>query len=113
MIERRDKLILVARETLLGLCDPVAEMKMIDALQRLGVSYHFKEEIDLKLQELSSQKFDINNLHNISLQFRLLRQDRCYISCGKIFYVCLVYLNSLSYLPFILFSTKNCVFYTT
>uniref|UniRef100_A0ACD5X746 Uncharacterized protein n=1 Tax=Avena sativa TaxID=4498 RepID=A0ACD5X746_AVESA len=81
MIERRDKLILEARDKLLGLCDPLAEMKMIDALQRLGVSYHFKQEIELKLQELSSRKFENNDLQSISLQFRLLRQDRCYISC--------------------------------
>uniref|UniRef100_A0A8I7B7Z1 Terpene synthase n=2 Tax=Hordeum vulgare subsp. vulgare TaxID=112509 RepID=A0A8I7B7Z1_HORVV len=81
MTERRDKLVLEARDKLLTLCDPLAELKMIDALQRLGVSYHFKEEIDLKLHKLSSQKFDCENLHGISLQFRLLRQDGCYMSC--------------------------------
>ncbi|XP_051211521.2 probable terpene synthase 2 [Lolium perenne] len=81
MTERRDKLILETREMFLGLQDPAAEMKMIDALQRLGVRYHFKEEIDLKLQKLSSQKFGNENLHDISLQFRLLRQDRFYMSC--------------------------------
>ncbi|XP_044392555.1 alpha-copaene synthase [Triticum aestivum] len=80
MTERRDKLVLKARDKLLTLCDPLAELKMIDALQRLGVSCHFKEEIDLKLHKLSSQKFDCENLHVISLQFRLLRQDGCYMS---------------------------------
>ncbi|CAM0948567.1 unnamed protein product [Alopecurus aequalis] len=81
MVERRDKLILEGRDEILGLCDPLSEMKMVDALQRLGVSYHFKEEIDLKLKKLSSHKFDNENLHDISLQFRLLRQNRCYMSC--------------------------------
>ncbi|KAK1682677.1 hypothetical protein QYE76_043525 [Lolium multiflorum] len=81
MTERRDKLILETREMFLGLQDPAAEMKMIDALQRLGVPYHFKEEIDLKLQKLSSHKFGNENLHDISLQFRLLRQERFYMSC--------------------------------
>ncbi|KAM3253617.1 hypothetical protein ACQJBY_047609 [Aegilops geniculata] len=81
MNERRDKLILEARENLLKLCDPLTELKMIDALQRLGVSYHFKEENDLKLQKLSSHKFHSENIHGSSLQFRLLRQDRCYIPC--------------------------------
>lgn len=80
MIERRDKLILEARDKLLGLSDPLAELKMIDALQLLGVSYHFKVDIDSKLQKLSTHKFDNENLLGISLQFRLLRQERHHIS---------------------------------
>uniref|UniRef100_A0ACD5XSG2 Uncharacterized protein n=1 Tax=Avena sativa TaxID=4498 RepID=A0ACD5XSG2_AVESA len=81
MIERRDKLILETREMLLVLHDQAAEIKMIDALQRLGVSYHFKEEINLKLEKLSSHKFGNGDLHDISLLFRLLRQERYHISC--------------------------------
>uniref|UniRef100_A0ACD5WRP9 Uncharacterized protein n=1 Tax=Avena sativa TaxID=4498 RepID=A0ACD5WRP9_AVESA len=81
MIERRDKLILETRAKLLGLCDPSDEMKMIDGLQRLGVSYHLEDEINLKLQKLSSEKPDTENLHDVSLHFRLMRQYRFYLSC--------------------------------
>uniref|UniRef100_A0A0D9Z966 Terpene synthase N-terminal domain-containing protein n=1 Tax=Oryza glumipatula TaxID=40148 RepID=A0A0D9Z966_9ORYZ len=56
-------------------------MKLIDALQRLGVSYHFKEEIDNSLESLVSVKFANDDFHAISLQFRLLRQQRCYMPC--------------------------------
>ncbi|KAF7098409.1 hypothetical protein CFC21_100154 [Triticum aestivum] len=81
MIERRDKLVIEAREMLLATCSPFAEMKMIDALQRLGVSYHLEEEINMKLQKLLFREFDTDCFHEISLQFRLLRQGRCYMSC--------------------------------
>uniref|UniRef100_A0A0E0D2D9 Terpene synthase N-terminal domain-containing protein n=1 Tax=Oryza meridionalis TaxID=40149 RepID=A0A0E0D2D9_9ORYZ len=81
MTERCDELIVETREMFVDILNPFAKMKLIDALQRLGVSYHFKEEIDNSLESLVSVKFANDDFHAISLQFRLLRQQRRYMPC--------------------------------
>ncbi|XP_077239890.1 putative terpene synthase 11 [Tasmannia lanceolata] len=53
--------------------DPTDIMKLIDNLQRLGIAYHFEEEIDAILDQFSTRKDD-NDLFLTSLRFRLLRQ---------------------------------------
>ena len=85
MKERRDVLINEAKNTLTGKHDdgPLAEMKLVDAVQRLGIAYHFQDEIHASLQKLKSMEFRNESFHEISLQFWLLRQDRYYVSCGK------------------------------
>ena len=83
MEERRDVLVSEAKKALTGAHDPMAEMKLIDAVQRLGISYHFQDEIHASLQKLKSIEFDSESLYQISLQFWLLRQERYYVSCGK------------------------------
>uniref|UniRef100_J3LPZ0 Terpene synthase n=1 Tax=Oryza brachyantha TaxID=4533 RepID=J3LPZ0_ORYBR len=80
-MERRDQLINITREVFLDVTDPFAKMKLTDALQRLGVSYHFKEIIDSFLESLASVRFENDDFHAISLQFRLLRQERHYMPC--------------------------------
>ncbi|OQU92401.1 alpha-copaene synthase isoform X1 [Sorghum bicolor] len=83
MKERRDVLINEAKNTLTGKHDdgPLAEMKLVDAVQRLGIAYHFQDEIHASLQKLKSMEFRNESFHEISLQFWLLRQDRYYVSC--------------------------------
>ncbi|XP_077244301.1 (-)-5-epieremophilene synthase STPS3-like isoform X5 [Tasmannia lanceolata] len=51
-------------------------MNLIDNLQRLGIAYHFEEEINDILDQFSTIKDDNNDedLFLTSLQFRLLRQ---------------------------------------
>lgn len=83
MEERRDVLISEAKKALTGTHDPMAEMKLIDAVQRLGISYHFQDEINASLQKLKSTEFDNESFYQIALQFWLLRQERYYVSCGK------------------------------
>ncbi|KAL8508359.1 hypothetical protein ACS0TY_018821 [Phlomoides rotata] len=61
---------------------------MVDAIQRLGIEYHFEKEIDEALQDLFA-KFDDyckhnHDLYTTSLAFRLLRQHGYRVSC-KIF----------------------------
>ncbi|XP_077214031.1 alpha-terpineol synthase, chloroplastic-like [Tasmannia lanceolata] len=51
---------------------PVAQLKLIDTLQRLGVDYHFKTEIKEALSDINMRMED--DLYTMVLQFRLLRQ---------------------------------------
>ena len=64
-------------------------LDLIDAIQRLGVSYHFESEIDEILGKLHEAHQDCglgdnenDELYYISLQFRLLRQHGYKISAG-------------------------------
>ncbi|CAN0927252.1 Alpha-terpineol synthase, chloroplastic [Linum grandiflorum] len=49
-------------------------VETIDKVQRLGIGYHFEDEIESVLAKLSSMKPPKGNLHVCSLWFRLLRQ---------------------------------------
>ncbi|XP_047941552.1 bicyclogermacrene synthase-like [Salvia hispanica] len=67
--------------------DVVGLLKLVDAIQRLGIEYHFEEEIDQALQNLSQifEEFckDRDDLYTNALGFRLLRQHGYKISCSK------------------------------
>ncbi|KAK4480037.1 hypothetical protein RD792_013094 [Penstemon davidsonii] len=60
------------------------KITLIDTIERLGVGYHFEEEIEKHLEQiykyhhLNSQEYD---LFTTALQFRLLRQHRYNIPC--------------------------------
>ncbi|XP_048328538.2 valencene synthase-like [Ziziphus jujuba] len=64
---------------------PLQKLELIDAIQRLGVSYHFEREINEALEKIyNSYGFldeEDDDLYTISLWFRLLRQHGYYISC--------------------------------
>ncbi|KAH6780517.1 hypothetical protein C2S52_011754 [Perilla frutescens var. hirtella] len=56
--------------------DSMHKMELIDAIQRLGVHYHFEKEIDEFLQYIHMQPNNKeNNLGSVALRFRLLRQQ--------------------------------------
>nr|XP_043621321.1 (E)-beta-farnesene synthase-like [Erigeron canadensis] len=60
-------------------------IELIDAVQRLGIAYHFEEEIDKALKHIyvtygEQWVYNIKDLHSISLWFRLLRQQGFNIS---------------------------------
>ncbi|KAL5563690.1 hypothetical protein UlMin_033437 [Ulmus minor] len=72
-----------------ALDDPSHQLKLIDAVQRLGLSYHFENEIE---QALHDQYFlyvaykkdhgdHEEDLYHVALRFRLLRQHGYYLSC--------------------------------
>ncbi|XP_062087438.1 (3S,6E)-nerolidol synthase 2, chloroplastic/mitochondrial-like [Humulus lupulus] len=70
--------------------DPFEGLKMIDAIQRLGIDYIFEEEIDGILQSQSHHKFfnefehhHQDDLHEVALRFRLLRQHGHFIPAGS------------------------------
>ncbi|KAK6161756.1 hypothetical protein DH2020_005137 [Rehmannia glutinosa] len=58
------------------------KLVIIDTFERLGVAYHFEQEIEELLEEIL--KFDSeedNSLFTVALRFRLLRQHRHHASC--------------------------------
>ncbi|GKB85064.1 (E)-beta-farnesene synthase, partial [Tanacetum coccineum] len=61
-------------------------IELIDSVQRLGIAYHFEEEIEEALQHIhvtyGEQWVDKENLQSISLWFRLLRQQGFNVSSG-------------------------------
>lgn len=72
--------------------NPLAQLELIDTLQRLGVSYHFEEEINnllkgiyLMSKDPGNGKGKENNLHATALEFRLLRQYGYWVNQGELF----------------------------
>ncbi|XP_023737000.1 (3S,6E)-nerolidol synthase 1 isoform X2 [Lactuca sativa] len=60
------------------------DLMMIDALQRLAIDYHFEDEINLILERRNMQYtntdfFQHQNLYEISLCFRILRQNGFFV----------------------------------
>ncbi|KAK9942566.1 hypothetical protein M0R45_008222 [Rubus argutus] len=83
-----DKLKLeVKREVCRNECDFSPRLNLIDAIQRLGVAYHFGKEIDEALQHIHGHYHysDDGDLYNVALCFRLLRQHGYHISSADIF----------------------------
>ncbi|XP_030478491.2 germacrene-A synthase-like [Cannabis sativa] len=57
------------------------QLKIIDVVERLGLSYHFETEIENKLQCIYNKiNIDDEDLHHVSIRFRLLRQHGFTIS---------------------------------
>ena len=65
--------------------DHLQEMELIDALQRLGVAYHFEKEIDKILKQICNAQMEGDDLHTVALRFRLLRQHGYNIPASKNF----------------------------
>ncbi|KAK5833351.1 hypothetical protein PVK06_017176 [Gossypium arboreum] len=58
--------------------DTAALLKLIDSMKRLGVAYHFQEQIQQPLNQLNLDlNLVSNNLSTVALHFRLLLED-CY-----------------------------------
>ncbi|GAB4858960.1 hypothetical protein Ancab_010432 [Ancistrocladus abbreviatus] len=64
---------------------PIELLNLIDSIQRLGVAYHFEEEIEHGLRNVYNTVHNsTENLHHATLRFRLLRQHGFYESCAAI-----------------------------
>jgi hypothetical protein len=57
-------------------------MKTVDALERLGVGYHFEQEISTFMDVLNRKPAVGDDLCAVALQFRLLRQHHYDATCG-------------------------------
>ncbi|KAL9273489.1 (-)-germacrene D synthase-like protein, partial [Drosera capensis] len=60
------------------------KLNLIDAVQRLGLSYHFEEEINEILEHIfvhGDNSIGDSDLHQTALMFRLLRQHGYRVSC--------------------------------
>ncbi|XVF85379.1 hypothetical protein PTKIN_Ptkin17bG0113000 [Pterospermum kingtungense] len=60
------------------------KLPLIDAVQRLGVSYHFEKEIEDALETIyhvGSNDVEIDDLYTTALRFRLLREHGFHVSC--------------------------------
>jgi len=71
--------------------NPKDRLGFIDAIERLGVAYHFEEEIGIILQEfhdIYNQKNGLyeDDLYYVSLRFRLSRQHGFFASSGKLLF---------------------------
>uniref|UniRef100_A0AAN0LI60 Terpene synthase n=1 Tax=Syringa oblata TaxID=178762 RepID=A0AAN0LI60_9LAMI len=66
--------------------DSLHKLDLVDAIQRLGVGYHFETEIEKSLKYVydtchENYENQDGDLHTIALRFRLLRQQGYYVSC--------------------------------
>ncbi|KAL9232173.1 hypothetical protein vseg_007312 [Gypsophila vaccaria] len=63
---------------------PTKQIELIDAIERLGVMYHFENEIEQVLDKIYGtflRECENNSLYHVSLGFRILRQHGFSISC--------------------------------
>ena len=63
--------------------DALEGLNMIDAVQRLGIDYNFQREIDEILHKQMSIVSARDDLHEVALRFRLLRQHGYFVPEGK------------------------------
>jgi hypothetical protein len=69
-----------------ALPDLVRKLDLVDALQRLGVDYHYKKEIDeLLCAVYDDEDGGSDDLYVTSLRFYLLRKHGYNVSSGKIY----------------------------
>ena len=76
---------LIKMELLESSNKPTEQLELIDTIERLGVAYHFEEEIEEALQQLHAIHHDQDDLYYISLRFRILRQHGFHESSGNLF----------------------------
>ncbi|OAY62605.1 Alpha-humulene synthase, partial [Ananas comosus] len=62
------------KKKLHSITDLHESMNLIDAIQHLGIDYHFTKEIDEALDHLNNAELKSFDLHEVALRFRLLRQ---------------------------------------
>ena len=84
------------RKMLVAANDQLSQkLNFIDAIQCLGVSYHFVSEIEAALQHIYETDYDHHDdkankdLYTIALLLRLLRQQGYPISSGKSHWPCI------------------------
>ncbi|XP_022751622.1 probable terpene synthase 6 [Durio zibethinus] len=67
--------------------DPIQNVKLVDTLLRLGVSYHFENDIENQLERIFDSQRNLvagndHDLNSTSIVFRVFRQYGFKMSCG-------------------------------
>nr|QOP57502.1 terpene synthase 27a [Tripterygium wilfordii] len=76
-----DKLRQDAKRLLASTSDPCLLLNHVESMQRLGIAYHFQEEIDYLLNtRIQPYSPDDHDLHTTALRFRILRDNNFPIS---------------------------------
>ncbi|XP_043694026.1 probable terpene synthase 11 [Telopea speciosissima] len=79
----------VRRDMFINSGDPMRNLKLVDTLQRLGIAYHFDEEVNAVLDDVMSRrkrKNEEDDLFVTALRFRLLRQNGYHVSPDDAFH---------------------------
>ncbi|XP_074267342.1 sesquiterpene synthase-like [Silene latifolia] len=74
----------VKKELLKIVEEPTKQLELVDAIERLGVAYHFETNIEQILDQLYMtylKECDKYNLYHVSLGFRIFRQHGFIVSC--------------------------------
>jgi len=91
-MERVEKMKEEVKDFICSEMPQVEKLEHIDAVQRLGLGYHFEVEIKKALQTIINGKtnrsgaFD-DDLHATALRFRLLRQNGFNVEQGSIIHM--------------------------
>lgn len=62
---------------------PAENLNLIDTIERLGLSYHFRDQIEQQLEIIFHADHESYDLFTEALRFRICRQHGYGISCGK------------------------------
>lgn len=68
--------------------NPLEQLTFIDAIERLGVAYHFEEQIEEALKQVYDNFHDQcaeDDLYHVSTRFRILRQHGFLVPCGRVY----------------------------
>lgn len=79
---RLEKLKQEAKELFASTKGSYDRLKLIDSLQRLGVAYHFEQEIEEAVNLLTKDDNTIKDLNETAFHFRILREHGHSISTG-------------------------------
>jgi len=74
-------------DTIAASSELVHKLELVDTLQRIGVDYHYRKEIDELLRDIHGSKHEEegcdDELYLVSLRFYLLRKHGYNVSSGK------------------------------
>jgi hypothetical protein len=74
-------------EMLLKTCkDTLKKMALVDTLQHFGIDHLFVEQIGSTLEDIHGSEFSCSSLHDVALQFCLLREHGLWVPTGIYLY---------------------------
>lgn len=86
-VEKAEKLKEYVQIMIDGTTDVLAQLQLIDDLQRLDVSHHFHDSVQNLLDRIYADKTMKIDLHATALKFRLLRQHGYHVYQGPYLFI--------------------------